>query len=522
MTNIHLLVHNIVSIVSALATIGVALFLFLKKERSVASNAFAGTFLAGAVFTISHIIGVNAGDPYFSQTAFLFNCSVFFVAAFNTHAILAITNKDRELRWVLIAMYSAAVVFSILYFIFPNLFFVLSVKKMYFPYYYEPGPLNFLRIVYIFLIFLPFALYELGLAYRKAISSKEKNQFKYLIFTIAFGYMVAFIPNLLIFDIQVDPLWGMGFGVFAAVPLMYGAIKYELFDVRVIAKQSVLYASSIAIVGGLITFINYASEWIHSINSSFPNWIVPIVSSLLVVTTTVIVWRRLRENDVLKYEFITTVTHKFRTPLTHIKWASENLGKDEISKEDSKQQLSYIANANTKLVELTNLLVNASETENTVFDYNLKKADLALVIDEVLVYVNDQAKAKNIIIEKNIPSRTYALIDSARIHFVIQTLIENAIQYSQGPGTIELSLAKESSNVIFRVHDKGIGISPEEINLLFAKFYRGKQARLADTEGLGIGLFISREIITKHNGKIWVESDGAGKGSTFAFSVKAA
>ena len=114
-----------------------------------------------------------------------------------------------------------------------------------------------------------------------------------------------------------------------------------------------------------------------------------------------------------------------------------------------------------------------------------------------------------------------ARIDVSRIKFIIQTYIENAIHYSLENPVITVSAHRDGARIVCTVADNGIGIPTSELPFLFAKFYRGSDARLADTEGMGIGLFMSKEIIKRHHGKIWAESDGPHKGSVFAFSIPA-
>ena len=250
----------------------------------------------------------------------------------------------------------------------------------------------------------------------------------------------------------------------------------------------------------------------------FPIWISPFISSLIAVTLGVIVWKNSRQGDILKYEFITTVTHKFRTPMTHIKWASENLSNDRLSPDD-RMQVEYIQNANSKLVELTNLLVNVSEAENNIYDYKIEKSDISALVKYVTDSLASQSISKHINIIKRIEPGIQTMHDDHRIRFVVQTFVENALNYTNSGGTLTVVVKRESSMVTCSVTDTGMGIPSEELPLLFSKFYRGQAAKLADTEGMGIGLFMSKEVIRHHNGKIWAESPGSDKGSTFSFSL---
>jgi signal transduction histidine kinase len=333
------------------------------------------------------------------------------------------------------------------------------------------------------------------------------------------GYSISAIPNLLVYDIQVDPSLGMMFSMAMLAPFFYGSIKFGLYNVKIIAKQAFAYGLMIAVIGGIMFLINYYEKIISQFYPGFPNWTIPLLLSVLMVSIGVIVWRTLREGDLLKNEFVTVVTHKFRTPLTHIKWASENLRKSSTLSEDDRLSLNYIQSANDKLVELTDLLVNASYAKNDRYFYKTTPQDICALASETINSVKYQADNKKIGIKADFPDSLIVKIDQVRVKFIIQTFVENAISYSPEGSLIEVRIREDQGNVIFSVKDQGIGIPKEEENFIFNQFYRGKKARLTDTEGMGIGLYISKQIIDNHKGKIWAESEGLNKGSTFSFSI---
>ena len=515
---INLIAHNIISIISTLTLLGMAFFTFLNGRDKVANTTWALMMLAVSIFTISHVIGVNIVDPRISKIVFMFNMSIFFIAAFNLHSVLAFVGLDQKKKWLIKLTYTVSTLFILFFIIFPDLFLIDSVPKMYFPNYYEPGPLNWTRIALLYGIIVPYCLILLHNKRKEVQNQTEKKRYSYLSTSMIVGYVVAFIPNFLIHDIAIDPLWGMTFSSVFSVFFAYGAIRYGLFDIKVIAKQALLYSAAVVGVGFFIILFNYSNQWIMSAFPHFPIWISPFISSLIAVTLGVIVWKNSRQGDILKYEFITTVTHKFRTPMTHIKWASENLSNDRLSPDD-RMQVEYIQNANSKLVELTNLLVNVSEAENNIYDYKIEKSDISALVKYVTDSLASQSISKHINIIKRIEPGIQTMHDDHRIRFVVQTFVENALNYTNSGGTLTVVVKRESSMVTCSVTDTGMGIPSEELPLLFSKFYRGQAAKLADTEGMGIGLFMSKEVIRHHNGKIWAESPGSDKGSTFSFSL---
>jgi len=392
---------------------------------------------------------------------------------------------------------------------------------MYFPEYYNPGVLNWTRLAFMFLIALPYTIYELYLATKKAASETEKKQYYYFIFTLTIAFIIGFIPNFLVYNIQIDPLWGVGFAIIFVIPFTYGAIKYQLFNIQVIAKQAFYYSAGVMLVGGLIILLNYLNRLFENVYPGFPFWLIPLVSSILAVTVSIFIWNKLKQNELLKYEFVTTATHKFRTPLTHIKWAAENLSSSKTLSTEDRTQLEYIQGSNVKLVELTGLLMNVASSEGDDFEYNNQREDLSGVTEEVITSLSNQLSVKKMTINRNLQNGSFVKCDTSKIKFIIQTFIENAVHYTGTNPTITVSVYRNGKNIVCAVRDNGIGIPKAEVALLFSKFYRGHRARLADTEGMGIGLFVSKQIINRHSGKIWAESEGEGRGSTFAFSLPA-
>jgi signal transduction histidine kinase len=345
-----------------------------------------------------------------------------------------------------------------------------------------------------------------------------QNRAKYFTGTVTLGYSLGIIPILLIWDIPFDPAWGMWFVPLYSIPLVYAIVTYRLVDIKIVARKAFLYGVTLACVSGFLLLFNFSDEWVRRIYPGFPIWVIPLISALAAVAIGIFVWRKLREGELLKYEFITVVTHKFRTPLTHIKWAAENLSKVSLGEED-RTQVQFIQSANTKLVELTNLLMNVSETEDNAYSYKLESQDLVPEIEHVINIVRPAVQTKHLTITRAFDPDSRAICDVTRVRFVIQVLIENAAHYTPDNGAITISTSRHDNELIFSVHDTGIGIPKEELQLLFTNFYRGRQAKLTDTEGMGIGLFISKEVITRNRGRLWAESNGPGTGSTFAFSL---
>ena len=105
------------------------------------------------------------------------------------------------------------------------------------------------------------------------------------------------------------------------------------------------------------------------------------------------------------------------------------------------------------------------------------------------------------------------------MQFAIQILIENSFAYTPEKGSIYIKIFKEDSHVTMSIKDSGMGISKEDLPRMFTKFFRSHDAKTVDTEGMGIGLFMAKEIIERHGGNVSVKSEGLGKGSEFSIHL---
>lgn len=111
------------------------------------------------------------------------------------------------------------------------------------------------------------------------------------------------------------------------------------------------------------------------------------------------------------------------------------------------------------------------------------------------------------------------MIDRKKIREVVLNLIDNSIKYTPPKGKVDIYLKIEKHDLLLAVKDTGLGLSSDTIPKLFEKFSRGEGVSAIDTEGVGLGLFVAKNIIDAHNGEIWAESEGEGKGSAFYFSL---
>jgi signal transduction histidine kinase len=237
---------------------------------------------------------------------------------------------------------------------------------------------------------------------------------------------------------------------------------------------------------------------------------------IFILLLAVFLWKKLRENAHLKYEFITIVAHKFRTPLTYIKWVCDSLIPEE-SDSFKKKSFEEIKRSNQKIIDLTSTLIEIADSENSSgATYIYEKIILADMVKEVSNKYKDTLHEKNIFYSFDVENdKVKVKVDRSRFEFVLATLLENAWTYTPIGKDVKVTITNTLFKTYISVEDSGIGISKQDLPHVFSKFFRGKNARINDTEGFGVGLYLASSIIKRMHGKIKVESPGEGQGSRF-------
>ncbi|MFA6554358.1 MAG: HAMP domain-containing sensor histidine kinase [Candidatus Paceibacterota bacterium] len=244
---------------------------------------------------------------------------------------------------------------------------------------------------------------------------------------------------------------------------------------------------------------------------------ITIVIFIIIVTAIIIyISKRLTENRRLKYEFITIVAHKFRTPLTYVKWLCDALIPEEMDP-FKKKSLEDVKTSNQKLIDLTGTLIEIADSESSGgATYAYENIPLGEFVKGVSSNFKDAFHNKNIFLGIHCDDNEIKVkADKTRLEFIIHTLLENASIYTSTGKNVEVTVSGTSSKAIISIQDNGIGISKQDLPHIFTKFFRGKNAKSTDTEGFGVGLYLASSIIKHLGGKMTAESDGENLGSKF-------
>lgn len=222
----------------------------------------------------------------------------------------------------------------------------------------------------------------------------------------------------------------------------------------------------------------------------------------------------------LKSEFISVAAHQLRTPLTAVKWSLQMVrdGDSGPLNDEQRQMLDKGFVSNQRMINLVNDLLDASRIEEGRFKYQPQQIDPVELLNSVAQEFEHVFKEREIIFNMSVPNTKIPFIyaDPQKIRMVFQNLIDNATRYTKKGGRITVTLDYDANNnaVDFSVADSGVGIPDSQKPQIFSKFFRGENVVRMQTEGSGLGLFIVKNIVEEHGGRIRFDSQ-VNVGTTF-------
>ena len=225
--------------------------------------------------------------------------------------------------------------------------------------------------------------------------------------------------------------------------------------------------------------------------------------------------------DIQKDEFLDTVTHELRTPITAIRAASEILhDEDDIPDEVRKQFLQNIISESDRLNRLIDKILDLEKFETGKQKIYLSKNNISKTIVKTLDSLSQLIKNRKIEVEfQEANHEIKAFYDEERIIQVVHNLVSNAIKFcSENESKIVITIQDNQENIEVRIYNNGKGIKEEDFEIIFDKFYQSRNQNVKKPIGSGLGLAICKQIIEHHKGRIWVENDPK-KGVSFIFTL---
>ncbi len=389
---------------------------------------------------------------------------------------------------------------------------------------YGKGMLPFLGIVFLFMCA---PLYLLFKEYVKS-SPRAKIKIEYLLVGIFIFYLANIIFNIT-FPILLDIAHLYWIGDYSAIVLVsfiaYAIIKQELFGIKVVLTTVLVGLIGILLLidalvfteellfrfikgGVLIIFLFFGYLLIRS-----------ILREIYYREELRKAYEKLKKLDQAKSRFLSMASHQLRTPLTVIKGYISMILEGvygEINK-TVKEKLKRSYQSNERLTTLVRDLLNVSRIEAGKIEMKFEKVNLESLISVLIKELSIQAEKKRVFLKFERPDKKLPEIslDKEKITQVILNIIDNAIKYTEKGGVTVKIKKPISKKVQIIISDTGVGMTEEDIDSLFDIFTRGSVKTSLTTEGIGLGLYIAKRFIEIQKGKIWAESEGKGKGSTF-------
>jgi len=228
----------------------------------------------------------------------------------------------------------------------------------------------------------------------------------------------------------------------------------------------------------------------------------------------------LKELNATKDKFFTIIAHDIKNPLSAYRSVTKMLTNSfyELSEQQKLEYIRGIYKSSENLFELFQNLLQWSTSQSGTMKFKPQEIDMGIIAFKAVTVLQESADKKNIQVELNVKTGTYAFGDINMVSIVMVNLLSNAIKYTKPEGIIKVNASEKDNFIIISVIDNGIGITQEDTEKLFRVEIDHKTIGGSEEKGTGIGLILCKEFVSKNGGNIWVESE-YGKGSTFNFTL---
>jgi signal transduction histidine kinase len=239
-----------------------------------------------------------------------------------------------------------------------------------------------------------------------------------------------------------------------------------------------------------------------------------------VVLNTIFLLREIRRNE-QHDAFLNAVTHELKTPIASIRLYLETLKTRNVDEDKRREFYDVMLADSNRLLSTVEQVLQASRTKEKHRQLNISEINLGKLLEETINITQTRYKLDGTAIKLTEPAEEIKLSgDAAELQSAFTNLIDNAVKYSSGEPRISIRVKKPGEKkvqIFFK--DNGIGLETADLKRIFKRFYRVSNLATQEKKGTGLGLFIVKSIIEKHGGKIWADSKGEGKGSTFIIQL---
>ena len=233
-------------------------------------------------------------------------------------------------------------------------------------------------------------------------------------------------------------------------------------------------------------------------------------------TVIFIYWNKQHRLNKMQQTFVSNVTHELKSPVASIQLALETMMLRDLSDEKRREFIAMMLDDTERLSNLIDRILGAARIEKMRGKYRFETVSIRRFVEEVLSEDRHlyEKEGRVIVLEKG--RDAHVAIDRPAMRVVLANLLENAARYSPKDSKIRLRVQKDLRSCRLDVIDSGQGIRGEDLKNIFKIFWRGSEERSTHVRGTGLGLYIVRNIVKDHRGKVWALSQGPGRGSTFS------
>lgn len=389
-----------------------------------------------------------------------------------------------------------------------------------------------------FIICLLFAYMQLIHSLFKETDKEHRAQIKILIVGTIIPFIGGMFFNLILPLFTYDYVWaGPLFGMVVSLVVLYAVFKHKLFDTKVLTAEMFTFTMWIFIfiraliaedpkeksinLGLFLLTLAIGLFLIKSVRKEVEqkDKLVQLAKDLEAANI------HLQELDQQKSEFVSLASHQLRGPLTAVKGYASMLLDGDFGpvQGDVKDAISKIYASTNDLVVLVGDYLDVSRIEQGRMQYDFSTFDMKDLAATVVTELRPNIEKAKLQFDFDYnPVESYKVnADQGKIKQVVSNLVDNAVKYTP-KGSIHVWLSRTQENkVLLTISDTGVGIHPDVLPRLFEKFTRAPDASKTNIMGTGLGLYVAKKMIEAHHGRIWAESSGVGKGSSFFIELSA-
>jgi len=255
------------------------------------------------------------------------------------------------------------------------------------------------------------------------------------------------------------------------------------------------------------------------------NWIVLLEGGVLMlvilagVYVIFVYWNKQSRLYQLQSNFISSVSHELKSPLASIQLYLETLKYQKVSSEEAQDFVETMLSDTERLSDLIDNILESSKSDPKSMQSQFSSVDIVSFLQETIAHHQKLFEDKQCVIQLKFNDYVKVSIDGRAMRMVFNNLIANALRYSLAGTVLTIEVRRDQKFCIIDFIDQGFGFDKKELKKVFKKFYRVQNQETQNIEGAGLGLYISRQIIKNHKGKINVFSEGRGKGTHFMLSL---